>query len=332
MGLLRTTTQFSDYVLKVEFRADELTNSGIFLRTPPKPTNPARDCYELNIAPANNPFPTGSLVGREQVTGFAVSSHWRTLEVEVNRGHIVVKLNEEKVLDYVDPHPLGRGFIGLQHNQGRVEFRNIKLKPLRTEPIFNGRNLEGWSTLASLPDAKFTVDQQQHVLHVKGGPGQLETDRLFGDFVLQFECQTNGKHLNSGVFFRSIPGDKMNGYESQIHNGFKDGDRTKPIDCGTGGIFRRANARRVVPDDHEWFSKTLIAEGPHFAVWVNGFQVTDWTDKRAPNENPRRGLRLEPGSIILQAHDETTDISFRSFRAVEMAERWKSSSAIRSTP
>ena len=40
---------------------------------------------------------------------------------------------------------------------------------------------------------------------------------------------------------------------------------------------------------------TVIAAGPHIATWVNGHQMTDWTDIREPNENPRQGLRLEPG-------------------------------------
>ena len=61
---LRTTTQFCDYVLKVDFRATTETNSGVFLRTSPKPSNVTRDCYELNIAPPDNPFPTGSFVQR----------------------------------------------------------------------------------------------------------------------------------------------------------------------------------------------------------------------------------------------------------------------------
>src|SRR5688572_13157075 len=49
-GLLCTTSQFSDYVLRCDFRAPAGTNSGIFLHTPLKPTDPAKDCYELNIA------------------------------------------------------------------------------------------------------------------------------------------------------------------------------------------------------------------------------------------------------------------------------------------
>ena len=41
-----------------------------------------------------------------------------------------VKLNGETVLEYTDPKPSGRGFIGLQLNEGKCEFKNIKLKPL----------------------------------------------------------------------------------------------------------------------------------------------------------------------------------------------------------
>jgi hypothetical protein len=113
----------------------------------------------------------------------------------------------------------------------------------------------------------------------------------------------------------------MNGYECQIQNGCEDGDRSKPQDCGTGGIFRRQNARRIVADDFEWFHMTLHADDRHMAAWVNGYQVSNWSDNRAPDENPRRGLRLEPGTIIIQGHDPTTDLSFRNLRIAEIPER-----------
>ena len=120
---------------------------------------------------------------------------------------------------------------------------------------------------------------------------------------------------------RSIPGEMMNGYESQIHNGYKDGDRTKPIDHGTGAIFRRVQARRVIPSDKEWFSKTIVADGPSIAVWVNGYQVTAWTDDRQPHKNPRNGLRTEAGTFQIQGHDPTTSLSFRNIKAAELRER-----------
>ena len=111
------------------------------------------------------------------------------------------------------------------------------------------------------------------------------------------------------------------GYESQIENQFAEGDRRQPVDCGTGGIFNRVDARLVVADDLQWFHKTLITDGPHVASWVNGYQVTDWTDERAPDENPRRGLRLAAGTIMIQGHDPTTNISFRGLRIAESTPR-----------
>ena len=64
-GLLRTSAQFDNFLLRVEFRAPAKTNSGIFIRTSPNPIDPASDCYEINIAePSVSPFPTGSIVKR----------------------------------------------------------------------------------------------------------------------------------------------------------------------------------------------------------------------------------------------------------------------------
>jgi hypothetical protein len=318
-GLLCTTVRFDNYVLKADFRAAKGTNSGLFLRTAQVPAmqDITTKCYELNIAPPDNPFPTGSLVGRKKYGGAGETDTWRTFEATVDGPTVVIKLDGKEVLSYEDPHPTGSGYIGLQLNSGKCEFKNIKLQPLGLKSIFNGQDLTGWKDPpGSL--SKFTVTKDGE-LNVKNGRGTLESDVQFGDFVLQLECISHAKNLNSGIFFRSIPGEINNGYESQIHNGFKEGDRTKPLDCGTGGIYRRINARRVVPNDEEWFHKTLVADGPHVSVWVNGYQVTDWTDERKPDKNPRNGLRLEKGTLQIQGHDPTTNLSFRNLRAAEIA-------------
>jgi hypothetical protein len=148
-GLLYTTAQFSDYVLKVDFRSDEGTNSGIFLSTIPDPAEPGSECYELNIAGSDNPFPTGSLVQRKKVEGNHNSDQWQSYEVQVDQGRVTFKLDGAEILSYTDPAPLRRGHIGLQLNQGKVEFRNVKLKPLGLSQIFNGKDLTGWK---SYPD------------------------------------------------------------------------------------------------------------------------------------------------------------------------------------
>lgn len=314
-GLLTTTTAFQDYALRVEFRADPDAIAAVCLSTSPEPADMATDCYALSIAGPDHPFPTGSLVQREAVAAEVQRDGWQTYDVKVVDGHVRVHLNGEFILDYADPHPRVGGLIGLQFQTGRVAFRQVTLRPLDLQPLLSGRDLEGWKSYPEMA-SRFTVTPEGW-LHVEDGPGQLETEREFGDFVLQLECFSHAVGLNSGIFFRCIPGEQMNGYEVQIHNGFQDGDRTRPVDCGTGGVFRRQNARRVVSDDLQWFHLTIVAHGPHIAAWVNGYQVTDWTDQRPPDPNPRRGLRLAPGTIMIQGHDPTTNLSFRNLRVAE---------------
>jgi hypothetical protein len=319
-GLLCTTVQFDNYVLKCDFRAAKDTNSGLFLRTAPVVgmNDITTKCYELNIAPPDNPFPTGSFVGRQKSKEAPErAGEWQSFEATLDGGQATVKLNRQTVLEYSDPKPVGRGYIGLQLNSGQVEFKNIKLKPLGLSPLFNGKDLAGWK---NHPESKstFKVTEKGEIHVTSTGRGVLESEKRFGDFVLQMEAISHAPELNSGIFLRSIPGEFANGYESQIHNGIKEGDRRQPKDYGTGGIYRRVEARLVVPNDKEWFFKTIVADGPHISVWVNGYQVTDWADERKPDKNPRNGLRTEAGTLQLQGHDPTTDLSFRNLRAREL--------------
>ncbi len=348
-GLLCTTSQFGNYELKVDFRASQGANSGVFLHTIPNPSRAdlTTKCYEVNISgDASAEWPTGSIVDRikppkkkpgdndeDQVIWrrrtFVDENYgrppapplarWQTLNITVNNGRLLVKLDGRTTADYTDPKPLGRGPIGLQFRAGKVAFRNVKLRPLGTTSLFNGKDLAGWKPYPGM--ASVFSATPEGWLHVRNGKGQLETAGRYADFILQLEVFVNGRRLNSGIFFRSIPGDFWMGYESQIHNGCRDNDRTKPVDCGTGGIFNRQNARKVVADDFTWFYKTILADGPHVAVWVNGYQVSDWTDSRPPHQNPRKGLRLEAGTISIQGHDPTTDLKFRNLRIAELPAR-----------
>ena len=133
-GFLMTTGEFSDFELHVEFRAPAATNSGVFLRTPLEPTNPAKDCYELNIAPPENPFPTGCLVARRKTTlpatEFPTPDEWHSLDVTAKGGKFTARLDGRAILKYDDPAPIRRGHIGLQSNQGEVAFRNICIRKL----------------------------------------------------------------------------------------------------------------------------------------------------------------------------------------------------------
>jgi 3-keto-disaccharide hydrolase len=201
-----------------------------------------------------------------------------------------------------------------------LRIRDFAIRPKKLTPLFNGKDLAGWKPFSADPKlakSKFTVTREGW-LNVKNGPGDLQTEEQFDDFILQLECISNGRHLNSGIFFRCLPGEYQQGYEAQIHNGFKDNDRTKPVDFGTGAIYRRRPARQVVSDDGKWFTMTLLARGKQLLTWVNGYPTADFLDERPEDPNPRKGSRTGKGPISIPGHDPTTDLSFRNIRIVKL--------------
>src|SRR5579872_6699309 len=83
-GLLVTTFQLADYDFRCDYRLEKGGNSGIFLRTPFKPKDPTKDCYELNMCDSHPAFPTGSIVGRKKASGtFRGEGDWMTMEAHV---------------------------------------------------------------------------------------------------------------------------------------------------------------------------------------------------------------------------------------------------------
>jgi hypothetical protein len=219
------------------------------------------------------------------------------------------------------PHGTSRLRFSPDHNKvGKLFLRNVKLKPLGLAPIFNGKDLSGWKEIKGEKNkSKFTVTDKGE-LNIKDGPGDIQTEGQWADFVLQLECFSNGKHLNSGVFFRTLPGQFWSGYEAQIRNQWQGDDRTKPVDYGTGGIYNRQPARKVVSSDKEWFTMTIVANGKHLAVWVNGYQTADFTDMRKPDKSARNGSKVDKGPVSLQGHDKTTDLNFRNIRIAGLAQ------------
>jgi hypothetical protein len=252
---------------------------------------------------------------------------WIDAAVRVENGKLLRSFSTDEktsgdwIPDTGDPNLVGplRFVTGIN---SKLEIRNIKFKPLGTKPLFSGKDLSGWKKYTGddkRQKSTFTVSEDGW-LTVENGPGDLQTVGQWADFVLQLECRSNGTHLNSGIFFRCLTDQYQQGYEVQIRNQWTGDDRTKPVDFGTGAIYRRQPARIVVSSDREWFTLTLIAHGNHMATWVNGFPVADFTDTRDKNENGRNGSKTNKGAISIQGHDPTTNLSFRHFRLAEYPE------------
>ncbi len=206
---------------------------------------------------------------------------------------------------------------------GTLKIFDMAVRPEYSISLFDGNSLKGWKKYAGDPKREkstWTVAPEGWI-HVRGGPGDLQTERQFADFFLHVECRTNGPNLNSGIFFRALPGQYQQGYEAQIHHGFVGNRRDQPADFGTGGIYRRQPARRVVANDGEWFVLTIAADDDRILTWVNGMPVCDWRDDRPPHPNPRAGRKTSAGVISIQGHDPTTDLHFRKVQVCPLPPR-----------
>ncbi len=292
-GWIATTSQFADFELQAKVRLKGDTTGGLVFRA------------ALDGHPAENGT---AVVNLSQKKG---SDDWHEIHVTAQGGTVSATV-DGKAVDGVTSGRT-RGYIGVQlhHREGKVEVSELRLKPLGLTPIFDGKTLDGWNILPNHASKFSVVDG---AINIKDGNGQIETAGLYKDFVLQLDIISNGEHLNSGVFFRGPVGVFWKGYESQVRNQWTKDDRTRPVDYGTGGNYGNQESRKVVSTDGEWFQKTIVVTDNHAAVWINGYQASDFTDTRpiSPNSDGKAGYVPGPGTIHLQGHDPTTDLSFKN--------------------
>ena len=135
-GWLGTTATYGDFVLKAEFRTGAKTNSGIYLRAAKEGGAPRQTGYEVQVRdypePNENPvYLTGSIVRHAIATGGVkiIPDQWNTFEITAEGDHLVVVYNGKQVVDAHDSKSAA-GVIGLEFNNAKVEFRNVKLRPL----------------------------------------------------------------------------------------------------------------------------------------------------------------------------------------------------------
>jgi hypothetical protein len=353
-GLLVTSSAFRDYELIVEYR----------IRNGKDPIEVLVGCDKNGAGKRKNGPDVPKVEDKDPpevapVTGIRLQylgNTWAQLRLSVVEGNVTSTsfqtvgdnfpglvggfATATKSVGATPPPPPKPGHIALSGNG--VVFRSIKLRPSNGKSLFNGKDLTGWKAFEGdkpKVQSKFSVSPEGW-LTIKNGPGDLQTEGQWADFIFQGECRTNGKNLNSGVFFRCRPGEYQQGYEAQIHNGsgetlkkynVMDYDpkthelkerrtvESKAVDYGTGAIYNRIPASRMVAKDGEWFELTIVAQGNHIATWVDGVQVVDWTDNRPQGDNARNGCRLEKGPISLQGHDPTTDLNFRNMSVIDLA-------------
>ncbi|WP_111309132.1 3-keto-disaccharide hydrolase [Confluentibacter sediminis] len=132
-----TNEKYDNYILEMEFYPDDAINSGVYIHCGEKVFNTEK-CYEVNISD-NNATPanrTGSIVPiGAQLTPVETVNKWNSLKIKVDGNHFQAWTNGTLTADATDDK-LSNGFIALQalgNNQtnGKVQFKNIKITPLK---------------------------------------------------------------------------------------------------------------------------------------------------------------------------------------------------------
>ncbi len=144
---LRTEKQYSDFILRLEWRVGKDGNAGVFVRSAAEGL-PWVTGHEIQITnePRELMHCTGTLYGRVAVDPRPDESPdvWHAFEIQCRGPLIRVYADQVPVVD-VDQRtvpamkelPLG-GYIGLQdsHNpKGYIEYRNIRIKELKAQEV-----------------------------------------------------------------------------------------------------------------------------------------------------------------------------------------------------
>lgn len=132
-GHLVTTQPYGDFTLRLDFWADAVANSGIFLRSPETGAINANDAFEVNIFDPHEQWPTGSVNNVQKTNAKGTpntAGKWNTYEMTVQGDRITIVLNGQKTVE-ASAKRLPRGVIALQAPaMGTVKFRNVRIKTL----------------------------------------------------------------------------------------------------------------------------------------------------------------------------------------------------------
>ena len=200
-GRLFTEKEYSDFIVKFEFKLEDGSNNGLGIRSPLE-GDPAYVAIELQILDDTSSRYAGKLrpaqyhgslydVIPAKQGALKKVGEWNEQEVTCKGRNIKVVLNGKTILDadvnkVTDPakiahHPgmfRDRGHIGFLGHNDYLEFRNIRIKELPTADkdntppegftaLFNGRDLANWKGLLAGPNdnpakrAKLAPEQLQ---------------------------------------------------------------------------------------------------------------------------------------------------------------------------
>ncbi len=337
---LCTSADYADFELLVDWKIEEGADSGIYLRGSPQ--------VQIWDGEAN-PVGSGGLFNNEKGPNEPGKNadrpvgEWNTFRIVMMGERVTVYLNDTRVVNHAvlenywerDKPIYPTGQIELQAHGNPLQFRNLFIREIPADsavtgmsaaeagegfrPLFNGRDLEGWTgNLDGYPaeDGKIVVRPQR-------GGGNLYTEKEYTDFVLRFEFKLTPA-ANNGLGIRApLEGDAAYlGMELQI---LEDGS---PVYWGLqpyqhhGSVYGVVPARRgILRPVGEWNTEEVTVVGRHVTVVVNRTTVVDADLDAASAEGTmdqreHPGLKRPRGHIGFLGHGSI--VEFRNIRIKEL--------------
>jgi hypothetical protein len=335
-GVFFTRKEYSDFVLRFEFRLEPGGNNGVALRAPLQGA-PAYQGMEIQIldddaARYANLRPWqyhGSVYGVFPARRGALKKAglWNSEEIVCRGSCVRVTVNGQVVVDgdldgVTDPavlkaHPgiLRRsGHVGFMSHGSRVEFRNIRIRDLSRSlvpdgftALFNGRDLSGWKGLVENPPAR-----------AKMSPEELSRKQAAADREMAVHWSVEGGSLvfdgkghslctekDFGDFELFVDWKIPPGGDSGIYLRGSPQVQIWQNPAGSGGLYnnkKHPSKPLAVADNPpgEWNSFRILMKGERVTVYLNGVLVVD--NVVMENYWERNRAIYPADSIELQSH------------------------------
>jgi hypothetical protein len=341
---LSTPRDYRDFEMWVDWKINKDGDSGIYLRGIPQVQ--IWDPADEKVIKLGSDKGSGALWNNKiherwpKVIADKPVGQWNRMYIRMVGPYVTVKLNDKLVTDnvvlenYFDaktPVPAS-GPIYLQTHTTQLFFRNIFVRDIATKeadeilskirgdeagfkPLFNGKDLAGWTNATDAYEVKDGV-----LVSKAGKHGNMFTKEEYDNFVVRLEFKLP-HGANNGLGIRSPITDKEVAYvgmESQI---LDDGDSKykgwlHPYQVH-GSLYGMAPAQRgYLRPVGEWNCQELTLDGDKLKVELNGFEILDTNisevSKKPMDGKEHPGASRKNGHFGLLGHQDP--VSFRNIR------------------
>jgi hypothetical protein len=166
------------------------------------------------------------------------------------------------------------------------------------EPLFNGKDLDGWEPIGNPANSHWTVKDGLLVNEEHGA--NLKSTRKFEDFKVHFEVNCPD-HGNSGFYLRGR-------YEVQVEY---EPLTSNPPERRIGSIYGRITPKEMPRTPGTWETFDVILVGRTVTVVRNGVTTIDHQEIEGITGGALDANEGEPGPFYIQG-DHTGGLKFRN--------------------